>query len=42
MAKRQVRMIEMVEVIYQWHQGRSEKGIEHSLRIARKTVRKYV
>jgi len=42
MARRQVRMIEMVEVIYQWHQGRSVKGIERSLGIARKTVRKYV
>jgi transposase len=35
-------MNEMVEVIYQWHQGNSIKGIKRSLRLARKTVRRYI
>jgi len=42
MARRQVSMNEIVEMIYQWHQGKSVKGIERSFGIDRKTVRKYV
>jgi len=42
MARRQVSMNEIVEIIYQWHQGKSVKGIERSFGIDRKTVRKYV
>jgi transposase len=42
MARRQVSMNEVVEIIYQWHQGKSVKGIERSLGVDRKTVRKYV
>lgn len=42
MARRQVSMNEIIEMIYQWHQGKSVKGIERSFGIDRKTVRKYV
>ena len=35
-------MNEIIEMIYQWHQGKSVKGIERSFGIDRKTVRKYV
>lgn len=35
-------MSEIMEAVYQWYQGKSVKGIERSLGIARKTVRKYV
>jgi len=42
MARRQVSMNEIVEIIYQWHQGKSVKGIERSFGVDRKTVRKYV
>jgi hypothetical protein len=41
-ARRQVFMNEIVEMIYQWHQGAGVKGISHSLRFDRDTVRKYV
>ncbi len=42
MARRQVSMNEIFEMIYQWHQGKSVKGIERSFGIDRKTVHKYV
>ncbi len=42
MARRQVSMNEIIEMIYQWHQGKSIKGIERSFGIDRKTVHKYV
>jgi len=42
MARRQVTMNEIVEMIYQWHQGGSIKSIERSLGFDRKTIRKYV
>jgi len=35
-------MNEIVEIIYQWHQGASLKGIPRSLGVDRDTVRKYV
>jgi hypothetical protein len=42
MARRQVSMNEIVEMVYQWHQGRSIQGIERSFGTDRKTIRKYV
>ena len=42
MARRQVTMNEIVEVIFQWHQGVSFKKIRRSLGLDRNTVRKYV
>ena len=42
MARREVTMNEIVEVVYQWHQGAGVKGISRSLGLDRKTVRKYV
>ena len=35
-------MNEIVEMIYQWHQGAGIKGIQRSLGFHRKTIRKYV
>jgi len=42
MARRQVTMNEIVEMIYQWHQGAGFKAIRRSLGFDRKTIRKYV
>lgn len=42
MARRQVFMNEIVEMIYQWHQGAGFKGIRRSLGFDRNTIRKYV
>ncbi len=42
MARRQVSMSEIVEILYQWHQGKSIQGIERSFGTDRKTIRKYV
>ena len=42
MARRQVSMNEIVEMVYQWHQGRSIQGIERSFGTDRNTIRKYV
>lgn len=42
MARREVTMNEIVEMIYQWHQGGSIKGIQRSLGFHRRTIRKYV
>ncbi|NIO72639.1 MAG: IS21 family transposase [Anaerolineae bacterium] len=42
MARRVVTMNEIVEMIYQWHQGAGYKRIVRSLGFDRKTVRKYV
>ncbi len=42
MARRQVSMSEIVEIVYQWHRGRSIQGIERSFGTDRKTIRKYV
>jgi transposase len=35
-------MSEIVEILYQWHQGKSIQGIERSFGTDRKTIRKYV
>lgn len=35
-------MNEIIEVIYQWHQGQTIKGIKRSLGFDRKTIRKYL
>jgi len=42
MARREVTMNEIVEVVYQWHQGAGVKAISRSLGFDRKTVRKYI
>ncbi len=42
MARRQVFMNEILEIIYQWHQGAGFKAIRRSLGFDRNTVRKYV
>jgi transposase len=42
MARREVTMNEMVEIIFQWHQGAGFKQIHRSLGFHRKTIRKYV
>jgi transposase len=42
MARRNVEMNEIVEIIYHWHQGSTIKGIQRSLKFARKTIRKYI
>ena len=42
MARRQVSMNEIIEIVYQWHQGKSIQGIERSFGTDRKTIRKYV
>jgi transposase len=35
-------MNEIVEIIYHWHQGNTIKGIQRSLKFARKTIRSYI
>ena len=42
MARREIVMEELVEVLYQWHKGRSISQIKRSLGIDRKTIRKYI
>ena len=42
MARRNVRMEEYLELVYQWHRGRSIRQIRDSLQISRKTIRKYL
>jgi len=42
MARRVIAMIEIKEVLYQYHQGRSIKAIKRSLGIARNTVRSII
>jgi transposase len=42
MARREITMNEIVEVVYQWHQGAGFKAIRRSLGFDRKTIRKYV
>lgn len=42
MARRNIQMNEVVETIYQWHEGRKIRQISSSLGIDRKTVRKYL
>ena len=42
MARREMRMEELVEVLSQWHVGRRISQIKRSVGIARKTIRKYI
>ena len=42
MARRNMRMEEYLELVYQWHRGRSIRQIRDSLQISRKTIRKYL
>lgn len=42
MARREIRMEELVEVLSQWHAGRRINQIKRSVGIARKTIRKYI
>lgn len=42
MARREIHMNEVMEILYQWHQGESIKGIQRSLGYDRKTIRRYV
>ena len=42
MARKDVKMEELVEVLYQWHKGRNISQIKHSLGLDRKTIRKYI
>ena len=42
MARRKIAMNEHLEMIYQWHRGRSIRQISRSLHMARKTIRKYL
>ncbi len=42
MARREIRMEELVEVLSQWHAGRRIRQIKRSVGIARKTIRKYI
>ena len=42
MARRNVRMEEYLELVYQWHRGRSIRQIRDSLQISRKTIHKYL
>lgn len=42
MARREIHMNEVMEILYQWHQGTGIKGIQKSLGYDRKTVRRYV
>lgn len=42
MARKEITMEELVEVLYQWHQGRSISQIKRSMGMDRKTIRKYL
>jgi len=42
MARRRIHMNEYLEMIYQWHKGRTEREICDSLGIDRKTIRRYM
>ena len=42
MARKEIRMEELVEVLYQWHKGRNISQIKHSLGLDRKTIKKYI
>jgi hypothetical protein len=42
MARRVIHMNEVMEILYQWHQGAGIKGIKRSLGYDRKTVRRCV
>lgn len=42
MARKEIEVEELVEVIYQWHHGSSISQIKNSLGLDRKTIRKYI
>jgi transposase len=42
MARKAIIVEELVEVLYQWHQGRNIRQIKRSLGFDRKTIRKYL
>ncbi|MEW6002998.1 MAG: IS21 family transposase [Nitrospirota bacterium] len=42
MARKEILMEELVEVIYQWHMGSGISKIKRSLGVDRKTIRKYI
>lgn len=42
MARKDIRMEELIEVLYQWHKGRNITQIKRSLGLDRKTIRKYI
>src|SRR5208283_2284232 len=42
MARKEIRMEELVEVLYQWHRGRNISQIKRALGLDRKTIRKYI
>lgn len=42
MARKEIVVEELVEVLHQWHMGRSISQIKRSLGMARKTIRKYL
>ncbi len=42
MARKEIKMEELVEVLYQWHKGQSIRSIERSIGIDRKTIKKYI
>lgn len=42
MARRKIAMNEHLEMIYQWHRGRSIRQIRRSLHLSRKTIGKYL
>lgn len=42
MARRNIAMNEHLEMIYQWHRGRSIRQIRRSLHLSRKTIGKYL
>ena len=42
MARKEIQVEELVEVIYQWHRGSGISQIRRSLGLDRKTIRKYI
>ena len=42
MARKEIKMEELVEVLYQWHKGQSIRSIKRSVGMDRKTIRKYI
>lgn len=42
MARKELKVEELVEVLYQWHRGRNISQIKQSLGLDRKTIRKYI
>ena len=42
MGRKEFSVDELVEVLHQWHMGRSITQIKHSVGIDRKTIRKYI